>query len=169
MTTSLYNRHAYATSIVRLYTSGHSIRSIVSILQSDYGVLMSREAVRRMLNSRGVSTNRAVSGHRTTTCAVCHRTYSISRAKFRESMGTGKSTGRHKPWNHYCDWTCFRIYHEETGASQQEARRMVAGIIGQPLPPDAVCHFVDDDHSNVLKSNIRVYTSRARHLQEHGK
>ena len=161
------HRHRiYADSIRRFYTeSGYSLRKIESILLADYHIRIDKNSILRLLRHYNIDTSKSTGLRRQVTCHTCGRSKTITRSRHRDAKGRGTSS--HNPWQHYCDRTCWRVYLEEHCHTQLEARRLVETLMGKPLPPDAVAHFVDGDSSNVLKSNIKVYTSTARHLEEH--
>ena len=160
----------YADIIRRLYVEDHrSLRQVASILRSDFSCRASAITVKHVLNSLGISTAKsALTGcHRLVVCRTCGRPKEISRSRLVESLGRGTSS--HRPRYHYCDRYCRRVWLEEHCRNQQAARRLVEYLMNEDLPPGAVCHFIDDDSTNVIRHNIRVFTSTMRHIEEHRK
>jgi hypothetical protein len=156
----------YESSIRRLYVdSGYSIRRIESILHSDYGIHINKNAIRDILLRLGVDTSRSSGSRRSTICACCGSQTERVRSRYRHSIGRGATP--HAPWRTFCDWLCFSVWKEEHCAGQREARRVVESITPTPLPEDAVVHFIDGDTRNTHKRNIRVFTSTERHMREH--
>ena len=142
-----------------------SLRLTAEILRRDYAARVTPNMVRDILNSGGIDTSKAHGARRLVSCRTCGRPKSIARCRYRDAAGRGPSA--HAPRHHYCDFICFRIWHEEHCRSQREARRVVEAILNKALPPDAVCHFIDDDTRNVNRHNIKVFTSTIRHIEEH--
>lgn len=159
------NNIIYAETIKRFYTtSGYTLRRISSILFSDYRVSLSKNQVKDILNSIGINTSKAAS-YRTVICSTCGSQVKVSRSKYITTTGLGPSA--HPPWRVHCDSICRRVWLEEHCKGQAAARRMVAYIMDKDLPDGAVCHFIDNDTRNAHRTNIRVFTSTSRHLQEH--
>ncbi len=165
-----YTANTYYDVIRKLYVDqGLSLRKVASILRTEFSCPASANMVAEVLNSHGVSTTKsAITGcHRLVVCRTCGRPKEIARSRYVESLGRGPSA--HRPRAHYCDWACRRVWLEQHCKGQQAARRLVEYLMDADLPPDAVCHFVDDNTSNVIKQNIRVFTNTKRHLEEHRK
>jgi hypothetical protein len=155
------NSRIYSDSIRRFYMDhGLSFREISDILLRDYGVYIGHTTVAKILRDQGIDTAKsAAGGHRDVTCPCCGTVHQTHRSRVHLAPGRDR--------HHYCDGVCWRVYLEEHSKGQQAARRMVEDILGRLLPAEAVCHFVDGDSGNVLRRNIKVYTSTARHLEEH--
>lgn len=154
------NSRIYADPIRRFYVDhGLSVRKISSIMLRDYGVYIGHTTVVRILRDQGIDTSKSASGGlRDVVCPCCGTHHRAHRSRVHRAR---------RKHSHYCDGVCWRVHLEERSKGQQAARRMVEDILGKLLPPEAVCHFVDGDSGNVTRHNIRVYTSTARHLEEH--
>jgi len=162
-----YTASKYADIIRRLYVEQHmSLRKTAKILNTDYRIPATGMMVREVLQRLGIDTSK--SGpviHKSVTCRTCGGQKAVTRSRYRDATGRGPSA--HRPWHHYCDRVCFRIWKEEHCKGQRAARRMVEYIMDKDLPPEAVVHFIDDDVENVVKSNLKVFTSTKRHIEEH--
>jgi hypothetical protein len=165
-----YTADIYSDLIRRMYVEqGLSLRKISSILRMEYSCPASANMIAHVLNTHGIATTKSSTTgcHRLVVCRTCGRPKEIARSRYVESLGRGATP--HRPRYHYCDWSCRRVWLEEHCKGQQAARRLVEYLMDEDLPPDAVCHFVDDNSSNVIKQNIRVFTNTKRHLEEHRK
>lgn len=163
------NNRIYAESIRRFYLDqGLSLRKISSLMLRDYGIRIAHTTIVKILRDLGIDTSKSGSGGmRTAVCPCCGRSHKVHRSRYTMSQGRCGPNGPHRPWAHYCDEVCWRVHLEERCKGQQAARRMVEDIIGKLLPPEARCHFVDGNSSNVIRRNIKVYTSTLGHLAEH--
>jgi len=148
---------------------GYPRRRISAILRLDYGVEVSINTIKRVLNRAGVDTSKGAGGgtQREVTCATCGRVISVPRFRERLYRGEDAMTKLHRRWQHHCDEVCWRVYLEEHCANQSRALRVVADILDRPLPAGAVAHFIDGDRENVLPRNLRVFTSTEAHVRVH--
>jgi len=162
-----YTAAPYADIIRRLYVEQHlSLHKVARILNNDYHIPVTGMMVRSILRRQGIDTSKAGNViHKSVLCRTCGSPKAVTRARFRDATGRGPSA--HRPWHHYCDHVCFRIWKEEHCKGQRAARRMVEYIMDKQLPPEAVVHFIDDDVENVVRSNLKVFTTTKRHIEEH--
>jgi hypothetical protein len=142
--------------MVKLYTEDLlSLGKIGEIL----GV--SRQYVKKVLNSLGIDTSKAGACNIKFNCDFCGEETTSLRCNFRKNNFN------------FCNRDCYMNFLKENGKDykpwrqgQRIARSTVEGAYGE-LPPGSIVHHIDGDNHNNDLSNLMLFAAAKDHLKWH--
>ena len=117
---------------------------------------VSRQAVKKYLNRRGIDTGR--NGGVEVECDSCGLVFKKARSNVRNCL------------KHYCSTQCYvkaikKSGYIENRHSCRKARHVVRQFLG--LLPENVVHHIDSDQANNDPSNLMVFANQSDHMRWH--